>query len=204
MPDADGFTPQRTISLRLGIVLVGDRRHLAVERHVRRAGRRRAHRAREPRRAEAPPELRVEVVLRQQAVRSAVGVRQDRRAAVRRPSPARIAIGDELERFVPRHALELPVALAALADRRIEQAIRPVDALAELPHLRADVAVGDRVLVRAVDRRRPCRCCTVTARLHASGQSSGHAVSTTDDRTAERGFADGPIEFAMARTCGLR
>ena len=31
-PDADGFTPQSTISCGVGIVLVGDRRHLAVER----------------------------------------------------------------------------------------------------------------------------------------------------------------------------
>ena len=65
----------------LGVVLIGDRRHLAVERHVGRAGRRRAHRARESRRAEPPPQRRVEVVLRQQAVRAAVRVRQDRFAA---------------------------------------------------------------------------------------------------------------------------
>ena len=83
MPDADGLTPHSTISARLGVVLVGDRRHLAVERLRGRAGRRRAHRAREARRAEAPEEQRVERVLRQQAVRAAVAERQDRLAAVR-------------------------------------------------------------------------------------------------------------------------
>ena len=42
--------------LRVRVVLVDDRRHLAVERRVRRAGRRRADRPREPRRAEATPQ----------------------------------------------------------------------------------------------------------------------------------------------------
>ena len=103
---------------RVRVVLVGDRRHLAVERHVRRAGRRRADRAREARRAEAPEQLRVEVVLRQQAVRAAVGERQDRLAARIVAFAARHPFGDELERFVPRHARELAVALAPLADAR--------------------------------------------------------------------------------------
>src|SRR5437899_5599085 len=60
--------------LRLGIILIDDGRHLAVERHVGGARWRRADRARKPRRAEAPPQLRVDVVLRQQTVRSTVGV----------------------------------------------------------------------------------------------------------------------------------
>ena len=58
---------------------------------------------------------------------------------------------DELERFVPRDALEAPFAFATFAYGRMEDAIRAVDALIELPHLCANVAVGDRVLVRAVD-----------------------------------------------------
>ena len=60
------------------VVLVGHRRHLAVERHVGRAGRRRAHRPRQSRRPEPPPQRRVEVVVGEQAIRSAVGERQNR------------------------------------------------------------------------------------------------------------------------------
>ena len=59
MPDADGLQPQTTISRACVVVLVGDAGHLAVHRRGRRAGRRGAHRAREPRGAEAPEEPRV-------------------------------------------------------------------------------------------------------------------------------------------------
>ena len=86
---------------RARIVLVDDRRHLAVERLVGRAGRRGADRPRQPRRAEPPPQLRVEVVLRQQAVRAAVRVRQDRLAAMFGLGTTE-PIDHELERFVPR------------------------------------------------------------------------------------------------------
>ena len=119
--------------LRVRIVLVGDRRHLAVERHVGRAGRRRAHRARQPRRAEAPPQLRVEVVLRQQAVRAAVRVRQDRFGAacvaLRRSNRDRRS-ARALRPTSTR--LNWPVAFAAAAHRRIQQPVGAVDALAEL------------------------------------------------------------------------
>ena len=180
MPDADGFTPQSTIELRVRVVLVGDRRHLAVERRVRRAGRRRADGAREARRAEAPPERRVEVVLREQAVRAAVRVGQDRGAADarHRASGTVRATSSSASSHVTR--VNSAFALAALAHGGIEQAIRAVHALVELPHLRADVAVRHRVLASIRRSRRCVPCWTVTARLHESGQSSGHAVSTTD------------------------
>src|SRR5207249_1877330 len=48
------------------IILIRDRGHLAVQRLVGGARRCRTDRARELRRAEAPPQLRVEIVLRQQ------------------------------------------------------------------------------------------------------------------------------------------
>src|SRR5581483_1858211 len=59
--------------------------------------------------------------------------------------------GDEFERFVPRHALEAPFALAAVAHTRMEQSIGAVHAIAEAAHLLADVAVGDRIGMAAVD-----------------------------------------------------
>ena len=133
------------------VVLIRDRRHLAVERHVGGAGRRGADRARQTRRAEPAPQLRVDVVLRQQAVRSAVRIRQNRLAPPALRLRGAHLLGDQLERFVPRHALELAFALAAFAHRRIEQPVGSVHALAEFPHLRADEAVGDRVSARAVD-----------------------------------------------------
>ena len=49
-------------------------------------------------------------------------------------------------------ALEAPLAFAAFADGGIQQPVWPVEALIELPDLRADIAAGDGILVRAVDR----------------------------------------------------
>ena len=181
--------------LRFGVVLIRDRRHLAVERHVGGAGRRRADRARQARGAEAAPQLGVEVVLRQQAVRAAVRVGQDGFAA-RFSLGALHLVRDELERFVPRGALELALALAPRADRRIEQAIRTVHALAELPDLRADVAVGDRILARSVDR-------DDLAVLHGDGEA---ARIGTIERTG--GFDDrrrpAKRHVPLARICGER
>ena len=92
--------------LRFRIVLVGDRRHLAVQRHVRGAGRRRAHGAREPRRAEAAPQLS----RRGCPASAARSIRRRRYGRIDSPprSPSRCSnrVDDELERFVPRHALE--------------------------------------------------------------------------------------------------
>ena len=130
-------------------VLVGNRRHLAVERHVRRAGRSGADGAREARRAEAPPQLGVEIVLRQQAVGAAVRIRQDRFGAGI-ASRALEPIDHTLHGFVPGNALEPTLALEACSNRRMEQAVGPVHPLAEFAHFRTDVPFGDRVLVRAV------------------------------------------------------
>jgi hypothetical protein len=57
------------------------------------------------------------------------------------------AIDDSLQRFVPRHTGEAPLALASLADRGMEQPVRTIDALAEFADLRADVSIGDGVPV---------------------------------------------------------
>ncbi len=75
--------------LRLGVILVGDRRHLAVERQIGGAGRRGADRARQPRGAEPPPQLRIDVVLREHAVRSAVRIRAGSTRLPRSPWPVR-------------------------------------------------------------------------------------------------------------------
>ena len=175
--------------LRLGVVLIRDRRHLAVERHVGGAGRRRADRAREARRAEAAPQLRVDVVLREQAVRPAVRVGQDRLGAGVAFACSK-ARGDELDRFVPRHARELAGAFASAADGGVEQAIGSVDALAELPHLRADVAVGDRVLARSVDG-------DDLAVLHGDGEAARvGAVERTGGFDDRRGAAEFAVRFA--------
>ena len=63
---------------RFGVVLVGHRRHLSVERAVGSSRRGRAYGACEPRCAQASKERRVARILREQAVRSAVGIREDR------------------------------------------------------------------------------------------------------------------------------
>src|SRR5206468_625841 len=55
---------------RFWIILVGHRRHLAVERHIGCTRGCRAHGSRQTRRAGPAPELGVEVVLRQQPARS--------------------------------------------------------------------------------------------------------------------------------------
>jgi len=106
---------------------------------------------REARGAEPPPQLRVEVVLRQQAVRAAVRERQDRLPAVLGLG-ALESFNDEFQRVVPRRALEFAIALSSTANGRVEQAVGSVDALAEFPYLRADVAFGDGISVRSVDR----------------------------------------------------
>ena len=141
----------------LRVVLIGDRRHLAVERLVGRAGRRRADRARQPRRAEAPPQRArrgcpASAGRSSRRTRTAGSTRRQCRARAPRKRSA-----TQLERLVPRDALEPALALrvpcgppdrAADPDRR--RARRTAD-------LRADVAVGDRVLLRSVERRPPCR-----------------------------------------------
>ena len=94
--------------------------------------------------------MRVEVVLCEHAVRSPVREGKNRLAA---GSGFRFAerLSDELERFVPRHAFESAFAFPSFSNRRVEQSIGAVQALAELPDLRADEAFGDRVPVRSVD-----------------------------------------------------
>src|SRR6185436_15750638 len=137
--------------LRVGEIFVGDRRHLAVERHVRGTRGRSAERARQARRAEATPECGVEIVLREQTVRTTVRIGQDRGAAV--PGLRLLhALDNHLERFVPRGAFEAAFSLAALTDCRVEQAIWTVDTLAEPADLCADEAAGHGVSSGSVDR----------------------------------------------------
>ena len=139
MPDADGFTPHRMISFGFGIILVGDRRHLAVERHVRGSRSARRRRARQPRRAEAAPQLCVEVVLSQQPVRAAVGIGRIDAAAV--PCAFARCIDRQSARARWSHVDALEAALRPCVRLRtagVEQAIRAVDTLAELSDLGAD------------------------------------------------------------------
>ena len=138
--------------LRVGIVFVADRRHLSVEPEVRRAGRRRAYRAEQARRAESTEQDRVGVILREEAVRAAVAERQNRlRAAA--VSRRHELLRDQIERIVPGHALEESRSLCAAPDGRIEQSIVAIHAFVEAAHLGADVAVGDVVFRRSVDLR---------------------------------------------------
>ena len=171
--------------LRVGEILVGHRRHLAVERHVRGTRGRSAQRARQARRAEAPPECRVEIVLREQTVRTAVRKGQDRGAAV--PGLRRLhALDNHLERFVPGSAFEAAFSFAALTDCRVEQAIRTVDTLAELADLGADEAAGHGVSGGSVER-------DDLAVLHGDGHAARirtvERASRLDDslRPTERG-----------------
>ena len=177
MPDAEGLTPHEQDQAGLGIVLVDDRRHLAVERLVGRAGRRGAHRAGEARGAEPPEEDRVGVVLGQVAVRSAVAQRQDGLAA-RLGADRREPLGDPVEGVVPAHPLEPALALGAAAHGREVQPVVAVDAAIEAPDLGADVAAGHRIGVAAVDGRD-------AAALHRDRAASRRRDNPADTRSRQ-------------------
>ncbi len=178
MPEAPGLTPQRMISRACGIVRVGDAGHLAVEREIRGAGGRRAHRPREPRRAEPPEQFRVVGVLCEQAVRSAVTEGQDRFGAeliadLRHPPR------DQVQRFGPAHACERALPLGAVTYRWIEHPILSVDALAEAAHLGADEMTREGFASPpSIFKTRPFS--TVTSSVQESGQSRGQAVRTVE------------------------
>ena len=125
MPDADGLTPHRTISAALGIVLVGDRRHLAVERHdwPRRSARRTPFAPAATCRTAATAARRGCPASAGRSSRRTSRAGSTGAAGVR--LGARHPLGDQLERFVPRDALELALALRPDAHRRIEQPVRP-------------------------------------------------------------------------------
>jgi hypothetical protein len=134
----------------VGVVLVGDPRHLPVQAGGRAARRGGANRSQQPRRAEAIEEARVRRILREIAVRSAVGEREDSLPA------AAFAHGlqarrHEPERLIPRRPAELPFTLAARADARVRNPGLPVQVLRVPPDLGANVAARDRVLLAAAD-----------------------------------------------------
>ena len=132
------------------VVLVGHRRHLAVEAQVGDAGRRGTHRARQPRGTKPAEQRGVSRVLGQQTVRAAVAERQNRFAARFRAN-RREPRGDELERLVPAGAAEAALALGANAHGGKVQPVLAVDAPIEAAHLGADVAARDRIGRAAVD-----------------------------------------------------
>ena len=140
--------------LRMGVVGIGDARHLPVERLVGGARGGGAHGARQPRRAEPPEERRVGRVLREQPVRAAVAEGQDGlgAAACRRLSHAQ---GDEIERLVPVDTGERTGALAAAPGQRAQEPVLAVDAPVVPADLRADEPAGRRLRRRAVDRHDP-------------------------------------------------
>ncbi len=135
---------------RFRVILVGDARHLSVHRLCRGPGRRRAHRAPQTGRAEPPEQNRVQRVLREQAVRAAVGKRQDGFGAPLLSHLVQTA-DDELEGFFPGHARETGLALRPAAHGGMPQPRLAVHALAEFPDLRANVSARRRVERRAVD-----------------------------------------------------
>jgi hypothetical protein len=126
-----------------------DARHLAVETGDRGAGRGRADGAQEARRSQSPKQARVDRVLGQVAVRSAVAERQDRFAA--KPI-ARVGqrTGDPAQRLVPADVAVRARPLPPVAHGRTEDALGPVHVLGKAAHLCADEARGQGVIVRAV------------------------------------------------------
>src|SRR5206468_4652920 len=105
---------------------------------------------RESRRAEPPPELCVEIVLCQQAVRPAVRKREDRGTACF-AFGALHPIDDELEGFVPRNPLELALPLGSDPNAWMLEAVGAVHPLAELSDFGADITPRHGVLVRSID-----------------------------------------------------
>ena len=97
-------------------------------------------------------------------------------------------LDDARHRHVPGDRLEAAVALPPLANARAENAVGPVDALVELPHLGADEAVGDRVALRAVDGEH-------LAVLHRHGEAAGIG---TVERTRSVDDRDGTVELDVA------
>src|SRR5262249_1971982 len=59
--------------------------------------------------------------------------------------------GDALERLVPRDPLELTLSLRTDTQGGMEQPVRTIHPLAELPDLGADIAARNRVFSRTVD-----------------------------------------------------
>ena len=150
---------------RVHVVLVRDARHLSVEHLVRRAGRGRANRPRQPRRAKAAEERRVVRVLRQQPVRTAIVEGQDRfrRVAIADLFHLRRDVDPALRPHGTRVKVPWPFAPCGrpgrAADLRRTRARQTAD-------LAADVIPGDRIGVTAVDAddapfldgdRRACR-----------------------------------------------
>src|SRR5262249_17556726 len=122
--------------------------------------------------------------------RSAIRVRQNRLGAMcllRATEP----IGDDLERFVPRDALETALALRSHADGRVEQTVRSVDAVAEFANLGADISAGCRILARAVDLDDP---------PFANGDIERAAIGTIErTRRLDDMFGRGVVGFADHR-----
>ena len=132
------------------VVRICHTRHLSVQAQIGGAGWRGADRARETRGAERPEEHGIIGVLREQAVRPAVAEGEDGLdsggvADLHHP------LGDVVERFVPRHTTEGSLPLRTLPDRRVEQSIIPVHALAETAHLCADVVPCDGIGIATID-----------------------------------------------------
>ena len=98
------------------------------------------------RRAEASEEARAQAVALNQPLSAEIAVRQDSAGAVPIDDPAH-APRDVFERLVPAHTLEALGAFRSLASQRMKHAIRAVDALEVVGHLRAQSAPGERMAV---------------------------------------------------------
>ena len=136
-----------------------------------------------PRHADAVEQRRVARILRQQPIRTAVRVGEDRFVAPtlpRVPQP----IGNRRTRLVPRDTGKAGQSFGPYSDGGAEQSIRTVDPLGYAADLGADVPAGDWVRVRAINGR-DAAAWTVTPRLQESRQSRGHAVETKSSVTSE-------------------
>ena len=104
-------------------------------------------------RAERVEEAAVHAAVGEQAHVAGVRVGQDRLRPVLGGDRAQ-PLGDRAERLVPRDALEAPLALAAHAPQRVQQAVGAVDALEVAVHLGAEEALREAVVGVAAERDR--------------------------------------------------
>ena len=138
MPETEGLMPQSDDQLRRRVVGIGDAGHLPVEAAVGGGRGSGANGPGQARRAQPVEEPGVGRVLRKVAVRAAVREREDAFPA----APVAHGLepgGDEVECFVPRRALELPLALAPRADPGMEDARRPRTCAGDMPRTLAQM-----------------------------------------------------------------
>src|SRR5262249_27405816 len=122
-------------------------------------------------------EARVGRVLREVAVRPAIGERKDPFAAA--AGGQRIELRrHEIESLLPARPTELPRSLGPRSDPRISNAAFAVHVLRKASDLRADVTLGQRVDATAADRH---DAISLDADLQAAGVRTVERTGTRSD-----------------------